>query len=541
MIDRLIRSRVYWFLFVGFALFAIACTSAPTATPRPTSTPVPTAAPTPPATTAATNTPVPPPATQAPVIAPAAVIGSGIEGGDPDFNAAALIWQGYWLSRNHFGPFVMASGMGIPFMPPKEMMQGAMKMVAQNPNDPLQIPSNMMPLQAVFASGSTDLVNDPRDFGPLDLEAFRLDPSTFDKTVGVRAQAQTMLKLTQWAYNFASARFGTPEDDFVSLQRFIGVMVSMLSQMQGQYAMKNLLNMDDGLYHDSDGNLDYTGNWVMLHTLSDVSLLTRDGGKYMNRDSQPMFEGAANGLFKTLEARDSQSPQEAAAAIRALVYRAWTAQDSDVGDAAMAKARSIAEGQLIGFDSDDVVEQAAAIVGLVAIGDATKDGKYLDAADEVFTSLTADFDPVHGIFKSKNVYNVDDVAWIVGSLNFMLQRGNTGSKNAASDTLLAFYEATISLGGMQLSAPPGKNGVMAGGFEKNLPGVVYYHPANSPPPPMVMKLPVPAEEITWDGDSWSVTSDRLVTAGAMHLANELNWLGPHLGSIPFPPLGVATP
>ena len=224
-----------------------------------------------------------------------------------------------------------------------------------------------------------------------------------------------------------------------------------------------------------------------------------------------------------------------------MVYRAWTAQDSDVGDAALAKARSIAEGQLIGFDSDDVVEQAAAIVGLGAIGDATKDGKYLDAADEVFTSLTADFDPVHGIFKSKNVYNVDDVAWIVGSLNFMLQRGNTGSKNAASDTLLAFYEATISLGGMQLSAPPGKNGVMAGGFEKNLPGVVYYHPANSPPPPMVMKLPVPAEEITWDGDSWSVTSDRLVTAGAMHLANELNWLGPHLGSIPFPPLGVATP
>ena len=95
---------------------------------------------------------------------------------------------------------------------------------------------------------------------------------------------------------------------------------------------------------------------VMLHTLSDVSLLTRDGGKYMKPDSQPMFEGAANGLFKALEARDPQSPQEAAAAIRALVYRAWTAQDSDVGDAAMAKARSIAEGQLIGFDSDDVVE-----------------------------------------------------------------------------------------------------------------------------------------------------------------------------------------
>ena len=534
MLHRLIRSRVHWFLFVGFALFAIACTSAasaPTATPTPTATLVPTGVPTPPATITPTDSPAP----------PAAVTGSGIEGGDPDFNAAAIIWQGYWLSRNHFGPFVMASGMGIPFMPPKEMMEGAMKMVAQNADDPLEIPSNMMPLQAVFASGSTDLINDPRDFGPLDLEAFRLDPSTFDKTIGVRAQAETMLKLTQWAHNFASSHFGTPQDDFGALQRFLGVMVNMLSQMQGQYAMQNLLNMDDGLYHDSDGNLDYTGNWTMLHTLSDVSLLTREGGKYMNSDSQPMFEGAANGLFKALAARDPESPQEAAAAIRALAYRAWTAQDSEIGDAALAKARSIAEGQLMDFASDDVVEQAAAIVGLIAIGDATKEGKYLDAADGVFSSLTADFDPTHGIFKSKSVYNVDDVAWIIGSLNFMLQRGNTSSKDSASDTLLAFYEATISLGGMQLSAPPGKNGVMAGEFEKNLPSVVYYHPADSPPPPMVMKLPVPAEEITWDGSSWSVTSDRLVTAGAMHLANELNWLGPHLGSIPFPPLGVAAP
>jgi hypothetical protein len=52
---------------------------------------------------------------------------------------------------------------------------------------------------------------------------------------------------------------------------------------------------------------------------------------------------------------------------------------------------------------------------------------------------------------------------------------------------------------------------------------------------MVGKLTVPAEEITWDGSAWKVTSDRFVPAGAMHLANELNWLGPHLGSVPFPP------
>jgi hypothetical protein len=345
-----------------------------------------------------------------------------------------------------------------------------------------------------------------------------------------------MLKLTQWAHNFASERFGTPEDDFGALQRFLGVMVAMLSQMQGQYAMQNLLNPEDGLYRDSDGALDYTGNWVMLHTLSDVSLITREGSRYMNPDSQPMFEGAATMLFQALQDREPESARESAAAVRALVYRSWTAEDPAVRDSALAKARAIADGQLVGFTSDDVVEQAAAIAGLSAIGSATGDAMYLDAADVQFQSLAADFDPAHGIFKSKNVYNVDDVAWIVGGLNFLLQQGNQATREPAGNMLLAFYEATISLGGMQLSAPPGKNGVMAGEFEMGLPSVVYYHPADTPPPPMVGKLPVPAEEITWNGTEWEVTSDRLVAAGAMHLANELNWLGPHLGSVPFPPL-----
>ena len=103
--------------------------------------------------------------------------------------------------------------------------------------------------------------------------------------------------------------------------------------------------------------------------------------------------------------------------------------------------------------------------------------------------------------------------------------------------LLACYESTISLAGLQLSAPPGKNGAMAGEWEKDLPTVLYYHPADTPPPPVADKLTVPTEEITWDGSGWKITSDRFVPGGAMHLANELNWLGPHLGSVPFPSIG----
>ena len=134
----------------------------------------------------------------------------------------------------------------------------------------------------------------------------------------------------------------------------------------------------------------------------------------MNPDSHPMFEGAATMLFQALQDREPESARESAAAIRALVYRAWTAEDPAVKDSALAKARAIADNQLTGFTSDDVVEQAAAIAGLAAIANATGDAMYLDAADTQYQSLSEAFDPTHGIFESKNVYNVDDVAWIIG-------------------------------------------------------------------------------------------------------------------------------
>jgi len=468
------------------------------------------------------------------------VASSGIVGGDPDFNLTALTWQGYWLSRDQFGPFVMASGMGIPFEPPMDVMQQAMQMIAQNPDDAVMIPANMAPLQAIYASGSPALVNDPRDFDPLDFEAFRLDPNSFDTTVGVRGQAETMLKESQWAHNFANAHFGDPEGSFGAQQRFIGMMVAMLAQMQGQYAMQELLG-DDGLYHDSDGALDFTGNWVMLHALSDVAGLTSDRGelnhgRFMNPDVHAAFEGAAIGLLATLDDREPASAAEAAAAIRALVYRAWTADDSAISGQALSRAQTIADEQLVGFTSEDVTQLAAAVTGLIAISAATDDATYRDAADDIFGRLADGFDSEHGVFTSKDVYSADDVAWIIAALNSLTQLGGEATKGPASRALLAFYESTISLAGMQLSAPPGKDGAMAGEWEKDLPGVVYYHPADTPPPPAAGKLPVPASEVTWDGSSWEVTDDSFVPAGAMHLANELNWIGPHLGSIPFPPV-----
>ena len=91
------------------------------------------------------------------------------------------------------------------------------------------------------------------------------------------------------------------------------------------------------------------------------------------------------------------------------------------------------------------MDQAAAMAGLLSIATAQPGGEHRQAADVVFQAMADDFDPSIGIFNSKNVYNVDDVAWIIGGLNSLVQQGSSDTRAAGSDMLLAFYEATISL------------------------------------------------------------------------------------------------
>jgi len=462
---------------------------------------------------------------------------SSIVGADPEFNFAAMTWQGYWLSRDHFGPFVMQSGMGITFEPPMEMLQSAMAMVAQNPGDVPFLPKNMAPLQAVYASGDPSAIHDLTQIPADDFSLFRFDPDTFDTTIEVSAMAQTMLKESQWARSFSTPHFGELDGDFGAQQRLIGAMVSLLAQMQGRYAMENL-RADDGLYVDSDGNFDPQGNWVLLHAFSDLVGLTADEtSRYYDPDAGSQWQRAADDLLTALAGRSVGDPTEATSAIRGLSFYAWVSQDDDKRDRALDKARELADA-LIQSSAEDSVETSAAIWGLIQVGEIEGDARYSDRAVELFEVLRADFDADHGVFNSIEAYTAHDVAWLMAGLSAMSQRGPDEHRGAASKTLLAFFESVMDQSGLQLSAPPGKNGAMAGEFEKNLPSVVYYHGAETPPPPAAGgefgKAPVPASEIKWDGTNWTVTNDRFTTAWAMHLANELNWLVPHLGSVPFP-------
>lgn len=458
---------------------------------------------------------------------------------DPEFSYSAMVWQGYWLSRDQFGPLTLGSGMGIPFEPPMDMVNMAMEMVTQSDDDQAFMPSNVVPLQAVYRSGDPALAQDMMAFEPSDFAGLRLDPSTFEEVVGVAGQAQLMLKESQWARNFHDeSHFGSPESDFGAQQRFMGMMVIMLAKMQGQYAMENLLDSADGLYYDSDGELDYEANWVMLHALADIVGLSNDeGSRYFDEDAAGMFAMAARNLNEALADRMPAEPREAAVAVRALAFYAWTEADATLRADALARIDTIASD----FDSptDDVTDASAQLVALISAGRATGADTGAAAAD-LLSWLSDRFEPATGTFEGKETYSTSDVAWIIGGLNNVAIGGPGELRAEAARMLTAFYEATLDQGGMQLSAPPGKDGAMAGAFEKNLPSEVYYSGRNVPAPPMAGgefgMLMLPASEIQFEGDDWSVTDTRFRSGPGMHLANELNWLGPHLGSLPFPPL-----
>ncbi|MFQ5880747.1 MAG: hypothetical protein ACE5IZ_11325, partial [Dehalococcoidia bacterium] len=234
---------------------------------------------------------------------------------------------------------------------------------------------------------------------------------------------------------------------------------------------------------------------------------------------------------------------EATATIQALTYYAWTTTDAGQRQQALDRAQGVADA-LLDMETPTVEAKAAAIRGLIEVGRLGDGDKYVQPAVALFQQLSDDFDPAHGIFNSKNAYNVDDVAWIIDGLNAMVLHGPAAQLQPASAMLLAFFEALMDQSGLQLSAPPGKNGAMASDFERNLPSVVYYHGADTPPPPAAGGTsglgiaPVVATEVTWDGSAWQVTDPRFTTEGGMHLANVINWMGPHLGSVGFPPLSL---
>ena len=459
-----------------------------------------------------------------------AFAGSGVQGGDPNFTKTDAEEEGYWYSRYNLGNLVMRSGLGVTFMPQKEQVMKMIQAVDADSNDgDTAAPAkNVTLLQAIYASG------DPHYTTKLDVNDFatqRWNPDTFERNITSQAMGWTIIKETEWAKQFhVDNHFGTPTDNFGAQWRFVGMIMNASSLMQSKYALENMRN-DQGLYANSDGAVDWYGQWVMLEALSDVSgilgaktLPHSATNRYYNPQMGAMFLGGADALFDAVSSRQPSDTREYSYAVQALNWYAANTGNSANKAAAVALIDKFGAA-LVNANKDDAARKAYALRGLIEAWRTTGNNAYRDAAVDVYTGLASEYDGVHGVFTSQNVYSIEDVAAIMGAINSsLIFLGDAIDANQGETMFAGFFESAVNMSSLQQSVPPIP--VAKGKFEQDEPPIFYGYPS-IPKPPMAGGefgvAPVFASEVKWDGGQWQVTNARFDAAGAMHASNEFIW------------------
>ncbi|MGB9612518.1 MAG: LysM peptidoglycan-binding domain-containing protein [Bryobacteraceae bacterium] len=341
----------------------------------------------------------------------------------------------------------------------------------------------------------------------------------------------TIIKEIEWAKQFhVDSHFGKPTDNFGAQWRFVGLVVTAEAKMQAQHALQVLKN-DQGLIANSDGAVDWAGQWVMLEALSDLAgtlaaptMPHSASNRYADPDAAAMFRGAADMLFGALASRQPADTEEFSLATQTLAW--YAANTANAANRAQALTLASQFGNaLIVANKDDATRKAFAIRGLLEAYRLTNDARYRTAAADVFQGLAAEYDPAHGIFGSQNSYTIDNVAVILGALNSLkLFGGDAVDQDKVEAIFTGFFESVVNLSGLQQSAPPKDTGKDK--FEQESPDIYYAYPG-MPMPPMAGGefgvAPVFATEVRWEGGKWSVVNPRFDSAGAMHASNEFIW------------------
>ena len=467
-----------------------------------------------------------------------------IIGQNPDFNPTSAEEEGYWYSRYNLGNLVMRSGLGETFMPTSDMVMQMVQMADADPSDgdTAMPPQNAAFLQSVYASG------DPHYITNLNVDDFgtqRWDPNTFDKTVSARAMGWTIMKEVEWAKQFhVDDHFGTPTDNFGAQWRFVGLVLSAEAKMQAQYALNNLMNQD-GLFVDSNGTLDWKGQWVLLEAFTDLGAILQvdtvphsDSNRYADPAGGAMFIMKANGLFDALANRQPADGEELSLAIQSLVWYATYANDVERQTAALSRVLTFGD-DLISLTGGDATQRAFRIRGLIEAYRVSNRARFLTAAAQDFQALSAEYSSYTGIFQDQSTYRIDDVATIMGAINSLkLFAGDAVNQDKVEEIFTGFYESAVGLSGLQQSVP-GKT-VAKGAFEQGHPDIYYSYPGISLPPMAGGKYgvaPVFATEVRFDGSKWTVTNPRFDSAGAMHASNEFIWFhNDEVNGFPQPPI-----
>ena len=443
--------------------------------------------------------------------------------------------EGYWYSRYNLGNLSMRSGLGNIVTPDPKVIMAAMA-AADADFDPAEFakgnfdygdgnhvkpPANVAPISTVYKSG------DPHYIAPFKAPDFgtqRWDPAKMDTTLTGLANGYAILKEVEWARQFhVDDHFGTPDSDFGAYWRFVGAMMTINAKLQARSFFSNM----DG-YDLSDG-----GAAVMLMAVSDLTdLLARDRQAHSevpNRFKDPKvaqaMAGGAHKLFELVKDSNPTTIREKALTIQSLVWYAARAADDAHKAAALRKMHTVTH-DLQGMSPGNATEQAWYLRGLIeakrTLG--LNDGSIRTVAAEFLDG----FDMEKGGFANQDVYTIDDVGTIIGTLNALrIFETADVDADAAEEVFRTFFEEVINKGGLQLSTPPLPIAKDPFEYEGEPPTYFRYGPSQPVPPKAGGQYgvaPVFATSIGYKDGQWAVIDSNFDAAGAMHASNEMIWL-----------------
>jgi hypothetical protein len=449
-----------------------------------------------------------------------------------DFDIRHVKEQSYWYSRYNLLALNMQSANGVTFMP-DPMMMDQVVMMTSDADSTSVVPTNPAMLMRVHETGEPSYIN-ADDGDMMDFMDQRWDASPSTASTGA-STGWTMLKELEWAKQFhVDAHFGSPNDGQGipgAQQRMAGVVMYISAMMQANEWMMNGAAFDQ---------TDPGGQYVMLEAMADLSEMTSATAMPNSVDNR--YRMVADMMAPTMGMQDADemamgfmmgadmifmadptvtTVEDQSLAIQAL---AWYAAANAMNRQDAKDRMTTLADSLMAASPANAVEHAFVIRGLLEANRVLGDAAYMTGAETSYAALEADFDWPNGVFDSQSTYSVDDIGVVVGALNAMLIFGDA-SLDTVIPMLEHFFEATVNISGLQISAPPVS---MIAPYEQFGDELFHRYPT-TPMPPMAGGnnalgiAPVFADEVTFDGAAW--TADQTFdSAGAMHLANEMLWM-----------------
>ncbi|MDA1258188.1 MAG: hypothetical protein O3C10_10180 [Chloroflexi bacterium] len=494
----------------------------------------------------------PPPATAipptvipaTPTAEPQPVSGTGLLNGNPDYNFGVALSNAYWYSRYTLGSLSMMSGAGVAFEPPMEAVMGMVQAVDQGPaeGEHVVMPGNAALLRAVYAGGDPQFQN-AFNGEAMDLTNYRWLEDGIDPTLTPAAQAQTIIKQTEWAKFFNSPGWGgTPSSDFGAMHRFKGMVMFAEAAQIATFALQNLRNEDglfvaealfnNGVVTVSDASVHPADQYQMLQALSDLRILLSEpdlyNGLYRNPDLLAIVSEAVDDLFARVAEMEPGDLMEMGIAAQALAWYAASTDDPQLQSRALDMLGQTGDA-LVAAAPTDVIGRARAARGLWEASRVLGDDRFSEAAAGHVTALLDAYNPEMGYFESALDLHDWEVGDILGALNSTVVNGSARVDPTTVQGVYAnFFEATVNIGGLlqaripkEMEASPFELARITNDIEfayPTIPSVMAAGGANG-------TAAVHASRITFDMDAgqWRVTDRRFDTAAAMHTSNEMMW------------------